>query len=170
MGRVKKKVLQEIPRRSRECLSCGIPFKPEMNYVSAVAEQGEGWERKDFCLKCWESSDSRREGSSTYWKATVPKKTKKEISIERETRALQLLKEAVANEQQTGEAYILALFLVRRRWLILRKEMTQENDQTLGLYEIPTTEEIIPVRKIDLNTIEIETIQKQIAQKLESLG
>lgn len=164
----------EIPRRNRTCNKAEEPLAPGTIYYSILVEEGKGYQRQDFCKSCWEK-EMREEWvpkASGHWKAQVPaKKNSDAASQKKEERALDLLKEALANkvEEEMAEAFILALYLARRKWLILREEIKQSKEHSLLVYEVSETEEMIAVpRPKSLSQIQVGTIQAKLVEKLKN--
>ena len=100
-----------------------------------------------------------------YWKSKIePRKSPPESS--RIGRALKLLKELKAQpDANEEEIFVLCLFLSHARQLALRQEFKKMGN-TYQLYEILRQEEFMTIKSLNLSQIQIETIQKSLAQKL----
>jgi hypothetical protein len=160
----------EIPRRNSQCALGQETFSPGMDYHSLLIEEDSGIQRQDFCNVCWNPEFIAK--AKIHWRSKVS--AKKEISSlphNRDERALLLLKEAIKGESQENrmEAFVLALYLARKKILHIRHESNKKVNDALILYEVSDTEEIIPIKKIDLSQIEIEETQKGIANKLRKI-
>lgn len=153
----------EIPRRNPLCTKGQEPFQPGVPYLSFLTESPKGLVRSDFCEKCWGSDLPA--GSVAEWRGRVPLKTEKQAPVNRNERALELLKLAL-HEQNKEEAFILGLYLARNRVLALRKEATINNLQ-VNLYEDPNTEEFYPIPKLSLSQIQTNAIQETLAKKFQ---
>ena len=68
-------------------------------------------------------------------------------------------------EKDPIETLLLALYLVRKRVLTFRKDYV-EGGQVFGLYEINSTEEMIAVKKVPLQSLDLTAIKLSIASKL----
>jgi len=111
----------DIPRRSRHCAECEVPFTPGAPYYSLLTH---AFERCDSCETCWNEPASG--DVITYWKASVPTKEEKvELSHDRDERAWQLFQMAV-EEKNDEEAFILSLYLARKRIIVSRQEVVEE--------------------------------------------
>lgn len=153
----------EIPRRSRKCLKGEEELAPGMEYCSALTEAEEGnYLRHDYCINCWQGLSNDEKGH-THWRSKIPQKVEETLPKDRDDRAMVLLKQLRTTSPQ--EAFVLALFLVRRKRLIWRQEVDPDGEK-FDLYEEVGTEEMIPVKKIPLTDIEIATTQKLIAERL----
>ncbi len=150
-----------IPRRSNRCAKGDDPFVPSTSYYSLVEEGEKGeLERRDYCEACWKGVDK---DGRTYWKGRVPEKKEraKYADLSRDARALALLRDALKGESTQDEAFVLALYLQRQKKLLSRKVVKEQQ-----LYEVAGTEEMIAVPVIKLSSLQVETVQKQIAEKM----
>ena len=165
----------EIPKRSTNCMEGHEILTPGTEYYSILLlDEEKRFQRFDFCLVCWEISAKKKflTQAKTSWKATVAsKKEIEDLSTKtRDEKAFFLLKDALQNqtEENWAEIFVLALYLARRRLLYLRQEIPEEDGSTLCLYEVAATEEILSIKRKSLLNVNIEEIQKKIAQKLSS--
>lgn len=163
----------EIPRRSRICSHKEENFIPGMNYFSVLLIESEnGIVRKDFCVDCWER-EARKSCAShaiSHWKSTVSQKKiiDSEVDQTREERACSLLKKTITSDspEDAAEAFVLALYLSRKKLLHLRKEFQQNDGQLMNLYEVSDTEEMLYVKRVPLSQLQIAVVQKRLAEKL----
>jgi hypothetical protein len=160
----------EIPKRSTTCYKGKETLEPGEEYYSALLEDETkpGYVRRDYCKKCWEDA-LKEEGKlfKSSWKAKVPPNTKvpkiKENYFEK---AFRLLRDSMDDPEQHGEAFLLALFLARKKKLLLRQEINKDG-KLYYLYENPATEEMLAVRKVDLTEIQQDKIQADMARKFK---
>jgi hypothetical protein len=139
----------KIPKRSTNCDGCAAPFIPGSAYISILKSSEEGWERGDYCSKCWENEKEKNKGQ--FWRGKIPLKRDKKLSPDekaldlfRETKDLKLLS-------------VLALYLLRRDQIVKRGE---------AYYEIPETGEVIVVEKIYLSPQEGKDAGEQLVRLL----
>lgn len=157
----------EIPRRSRVCCLGGEPLFPGAEYYSVLHEDSDGnLMRQDYCISCWQAHLDTSHKSFWKSKVKVPKvdnepKPKWEM-------ALQLLKDALSLGTVEGdqEAFVLALFLAHGKQLIWRQEWQKEKGDLYQLYEVASTEEILPVKRIEIPQEAISQIQQRVSHKL----
>lgn len=155
-----------IPRRAGACLKCGQGMEEQGEYYSILDTSEEYPQRFDYCIPCWEKGAKLESGGSsrTYWKSKVPlKKERKEVTLTKDEKALELLEELVSSDQEEDAnlAFVLALYLERRKQIAKRKDVKE-----VTIYEVLETEEILAVKKVDVRVLPIVEIQKQIDQKL----
>lgn len=160
----------EIPKRSGCCKQNGEPFLPGQHYYSVLTrEEGEetAYVRHDYCDSCWQQIKSKH-GIS--WNSMVPiKKQESELPKRRDERALYLLKETLRDLEREGasaEAFVLALYLARRRLIVWRQEYERKGKPPISIYEVMESEEMLGVPKIALSELHIEHTRQQLAQKL----
>ncbi len=151
----------DIPRRSKSCQKCTTVFSQGDNYCSVL----EQTIRLDFCYTCW--SEVKLLPKSFFWKAIVPQKKDSIDSAQTKfADIIELLKEIL--EKNAAEALLLALYLVRKRALIFRKEHLV-GDQLYALYEVNSTEEMIAVAKVPLSALDLTPLKLSIASKLNEI-
>jgi hypothetical protein len=159
----------EIPKRGATCAKGGEPLVAGEEYYSVLLEDPEkpGYLRQDFCLKCWQELQPK--AFKSYWKARVPKQWKPPKKEESPfDRAFRILREDLQNPtpENLNEAFILSIFLSRKRRLLLRQEIVHEGEAAY-LYEDPATEEILCIKKVEVSALKREEIQQALAKKFK---
>lgn len=165
----------EIPKRSNVCHQGKEPLLPGAEIYSTLKEGTiEGtYERQDFCLTCWKQlakENSHHEVCSS-WRSKIPlKKEASDLPKQRDARALCLLKEALKSNEpdDQAEAFVLTLYLARRRLLYFRQDLVLEDGQPASVCEVAETEEMLCIRKIALSHLQVEKIQQQLAKKFKA--
>jgi hypothetical protein len=168
---VKQPFILEIPKRSRCCHKGQEPFQPGTDYYSTLIEDPDGLLRRDYCPTCWDEQTRSvaLKQAKSIWKSQVPAKAVNPLEgLNREEKALALFKEAVAAKtpEMEAEAFILALYLARKKQIAFRDELQKENEH-LYLYEELATEEIICVKKVDFPKTMVDRVQQNLAAKLK---
>lgn len=168
-------VLQlEIPARSRKCCVEQEDFSSGSEYYSLLELDDECYKRKDFCPDCWKKHNTHPvadKSKKIFWKSRVPLKTDASPqTIQRDQYALQLLREFLQSgrKEEEPQAFVLALFLARSKLLRCINEV-KENGKHVFLYEVAATEEILPVKKVDLSTDQAEEVRKVLAAKCKHI-
>lgn len=161
----------EVPKRNSACSVGREPFKPGMAYVSILVREEEtsDFKRMDYCAVCWEREGKIPDGNASYWKSKVPKGAEKDkITAENyEDKVLELFKVAIRNGEE-AESFILSLWLIRKRRLILRHCYHEKNGQEVSVYEEPASEEAFTVRKVALNNEEVLELKSRLALSLRA--
>jgi hypothetical protein len=163
----------EVPKRASSCCKGGEIFLPGAEYFSVLVKcSDEMYRRQDYCLTCWESNGEISKNAASSWRSSVPlKKEGSELPKQRDARAFYLLKEATSspyNDASIAEAFVLSLYLARRRLICLRQEIHQEGKLPLCLYEVAETEEMLCVPKISISDLQVEIIQIELAKKFNA--
>jgi len=68
-------------------------------------------------------------------------------------------------EEESIQAFVLAIYLERKRLLFFRREIEQEG-HSMNLYEVAETEEMLCVKKVPLSALQIDKVQRELAKKL----
>jgi hypothetical protein len=153
----------DIPKRHRSCCTCSKPFKGAEIYYSALQE-GEGtvvFTRKDLCAPCWEKEQVSDQ--KTYWKGVLPDNSREQELPPKdvEARIFQLFKQNL-EEEKIPQAFILALFLQRRRKLVPREEL-----EKAYVYEWLETGAFFTIPKVKVQELPLEQLQVNIAESLK---
>lgn len=162
----------DIPKRNGQCAHQGERLLSGMEIYSLLIEEDtQRLARRDFCSACWNqirAIEEKRPSMRGYWKSKIEKRKTLEGSSRAE-RALALLRTLQqASEPQEAEIFVLCLFLSHARQLALRQEFEKEGI-TYHLYEILRKEEFVTVRVVNLSQFQIETVQKSLANQLQSI-
>lgn len=162
----------DIPKRHSQCSHAKEELVPGNDMYSAIFEEGHSLSREDYCSQCWThlQKEANMHEAVTYWKSVVPeKKEVKEIYLDRDDKALALLKKFSQSDNidETHQAMILALYLSRRRKLYRRKEEINDQGEGIIFYEVAQTQDFVQVKKVDPQNIDIPKIQKMIAANLK---
>lgn len=156
----------DIPRRHRRCVSGNEDFTHGQSYYSLIEPSEEGYMRKDYCPACWQNVQEPE--GKIFWKSSIPEKQQASAeAMRKDERALELLKEYRSSKcrEEQNQAFILALLLTRKKLLQLRQEI-EEDEGSVQLYEVRSTEEIIGVKKVDLSSIQADLIQTALTSAL----
>ena len=133
-----------------------------MDVVSHLEEQEE-WLRSDVCMGCYVP----REG--IVWKSRIPQQE----TETRDDRALlekawELLLHLIDKPEYElqEEAFLLALYLARKKILAQRKEKMEHEGRSWCLYEHLETSEMVLVPKVNPLKLPIPAVQKRLYNKL----
>lgn len=162
----------DIPKRQAQCSGGDHFFQKGDRCYTLVTLSAATWKRQDLCQHCWnklceeELSDQVR----SYWNTQITgKEPEAEQPKHKEGRALALLKEALLTRSATSEqeAFVLALYLARKKSLSLRQQVEQLGE-TIYLFESTATEELIPVKKVTINPDQVAVLQQRLAEMLKT--
>ncbi|MCC5832816.1 MAG: hypothetical protein JJU12_07225 [Chlamydiales bacterium] len=144
---------EKIPKRLTRCAAGDEPFTPGSEYVSLLKSTDEGWERADYCPKCWEQEKRGKYGP--FWRGKIPLKKEKRHSPDEQ--ALELFRRT----EDPKLLSVLALYLHRRDQIARRSET---------YYEIPETGEVVVVPKMRLSPEEGRKAGEQLVRLLNELS
>lgn len=160
----------EIPKRAKTCLTGQEAFLPGMEYYSILTEDAHGEvQRQDYCLDCWEKVNLDSIPVKSVWKSKVLNAKDEKLHFRnRDEKILHLFKELQLQDDEFAkmETYVLSIFLMRRKILLQREELDQAGE-TMILYEVSSTEEMLLIKKYELTALQIGLIQLGIAEKLK---
>lgn len=145
-----------IPRRATECILCKGAFQPGQEIQSQLLEKDEAWIRKDSCVHCFQQIPQ-----AVIWRHLIGSEEKvSEEDRDHIAHALDLLPRLIESESplEHEEAFLLALYLVRKKVLVHRVKM--------GLYENLETGDLYLVPKIDFSRFSAYATQVRLQEKL----
>jgi hypothetical protein len=158
----------DIPKRATTCAHSGKEFEPGSNYHSVVFEEGDAYGREDYSQESWNAGAKEAATCRTHihWIGRVPQKKPKSRfeDVSRTQAAMTVLREALSAGRH-DEAFILGLYLHRKRQIFPRKKMPRDG-LMVQLYEVAKTEEILAIPVVSLSTLQVNQIQLAVAAKL----
>lgn len=145
-----------IPKRNLVCVNCKNSFSSGQEIQSQLVESSQGWLRQDACTPCFSPLES-----AVIWKHTIG--TEEKVLPENQdhiAHALELLQKLIGSEliAEHEEAFLLALYLVRKKVLIHRVRM--------GLYENLETGDMYLIPKIDFAHFSAHAAGLRLQEKL----
>lgn len=164
----------EIPRRSRNCHSCTKPFSDGDVYMSVLLNDDQvEFARCDYCENCYQQVHAQ-EKPPIMWKGNaICISSKRKEPPDQKERLINLLRETLANPDEADEAFVIALYLARKRTLIFRHEIQLQDGRVQWVYEASATEEMFSVPKVPLEKLQdLEKLQgqQQFSRFLAILG
>lgn len=161
----------EIPKKNAKCSKLSEDILPGDEIYSVLKNLDDNFIREDYCSSCWSSVQNELEESVVLnWKSTVSqKKPEKELFMNKNQQVLSLFTKLSASESliDLQQAYILSLYLSRKKQIYFRKEFQDSLGQTMILYEVASNEENIIVKKFEFSEFDLPSIQKAIADSLK---
>lgn len=123
----------QIARSTKACGGCARKFVDREDYFAALFPQGEGFERKDFCLACWGASG--RPESFSFWKARAPEAAPKKQDQRRAVMDFfdRLMSPVEGDTPRPKLAFLFALILMQKRALRLVEQVIEGETTTMVL-------------------------------------
>lgn len=151
-----------IPRRNVRCSGCQQLFNPEQNYCSSILEQVDGAIiRQDHCMDC----KPEKTTCDVAWQGKIPSSATSLVNeAARCEKALELLRNFTHSEdpEEKNQAFVLALYLERRKQIVLRKEIWEGTKVATLLYEYLETGEMLHVPKVALDKLDLTLVAQQL--------
>ncbi len=163
-----------IRSRARHCSLSGEPFTEGEPIITALFPDPEssGYLRKDFSLPSWDARDEGAEQPFSFWRTVyeAPVHEEKEDPMKKEDPESLLRRLVEEDEDHTENVrYILAVMLERQK--LLRETDSQPvPDGILRVYEHRKTGEAFLVRDPNIPLDQVEKVQEEVIQLLESGG
>lgn len=145
------------------CWECEHNLQPGQAYFSGLVEADgnaeEAFQRRDYCLQCWESVD---EGNFfSYWKTRRPPEDKKpRVNTAVVFDFFDKLRDS-DRADATQMRFVLALYLARRKELDFVNVKNNGRNDVL-LFRRKASDETLQVEDPDLSDAEIETATEQL--------
>jgi len=106
-----------VSRSKPFCCVCGTEFRPSQSLFSALREEGEEFERRDFCPSCWDQQ--RTDAFFCHWKTRRAQPERKQVLDTDLMLDFFDRLEGAAAENKKVFRFVLALYLMRRKELKL---------------------------------------------------
>ncbi|MHC4712709.1 MAG: hypothetical protein ACYTAN_05465 [Planctomycetota bacterium] len=153
----------EIAASDTSCAACGRGFADRDEYYSALRQEGEGFERKDYCPGCWEPGDD----VFSFWKTRArlePEPPKRFVSDEV---ILDFFDRLSQSSQATRRKvfFITAVLLLRKR-LLREKGRKREGGAVKWVLWCPALEKSYEVEDAGVGGEEISEVLSEIGRVL----
>ena len=154
----------EIAQGDTSCAQCGRNFADTEEYYSALRETTEGFERRDYCLSCWNASDS---GLFSFWRTRArlePEPPKRFVSDEVILEFFDRLSQSAGGGKRKV-FFITAVLLLRKRLL---KEKARVRDGGISKWVLwcPALEKTYEVEDAGIAEEEIAEVLQEIGRVL----
>jgi hypothetical protein len=116
------------------CSATGRELRPGEEVYSVLAHQEGRFGRKDFSLEAWTGPPS---GAIAWWRTIVPEKPSAGGRTARPAARFEMLSEILRTGEPPEFAYMLALFLLRRKILRFEGEIRYADDSKILLLSHP---------------------------------
>ncbi len=157
-----------IRPRGRQCAACEKYFSDAEECVSALFEHDSIFERRDFCLSCWQNRQGPKEPFSSWqgvFEAPAPE-DKPEVMHHDTAESLFRRLITLENPDDAGVVYVLAVMLERKKILIERDAKPHPEGGMLRIYEHRKRGDSFMVIDPQLHLDEIGELQQVVADRL----
>jgi len=151
----------EIGGSSRSCGNCGKPLAEGEEFLSALYDHDETFERRDFCLECWPGPAGEM---FSYWRTAVPV-SDAPVKMRVNRNDTWALFESLTQDDHRHLAirYVVALVLLRQKQLVLLESEKDEEGECMVLRR-RGEEAAFRVRVLDLSEDEILAAQEHLCK------
>jgi hypothetical protein len=160
-----------ITKSLHRCGRCSKEFAEEEPYYSALHDSGVEFERKDFCVGCWEALDApQREQAFSFWRTEIPKADEPRKVFVDDAVIFDFFQRLASEEDQPTKRnfrYILGLMLMRKKKLKF-KDVVREGDKEYLILRRSRTKEEHRVLNPQLTDEEAEQVRQELTQILDT--
>ena len=160
-----------ISKSLHRCEQCGKEFAEEEGYFSALYDTGVEFNRKDFCVACWENPEApQREHVFSFWKTEIPKADEPRKMFVDDSVIFDFFQRLAPEDEEPTKRnfrYILGLMLMRKKKLKFKDVVRKDSREYLILRRSRTQEEH-RVLNPQLTDEETEQVRLELTQILET--
>lgn len=136
----------KVGRCSRQCYAEKRPLKEGEWYYSVVLLEDEVCHRRDYSADAWQGPP---EGTLGYWKCRMPTEGEKKMVLAPKAVLIDLLRQMEDMPEQAKTRYLLALILLRRRFVRLGNPLAYDESDS-----DPESSDQPPIKFMHLEVIE----------------
>ena len=151
-----------------KCVRCDIVFTDKQPYMSTLAIEADGYQRRDFCESCWGIPDVGKLVSHSAWKGFFRPPDAPPKEVLRKENAESLLRNYMETNDPSNKnvVYVLAVMLERKRIFVERDIQLKEDGTQVLVYEHRKTAEIFLIPDPRLKLAQLESVQTEVAALL----
>ncbi len=156
---VEWKVERGMPR----CAGTEREFEPGERYYSALVEEGDSFRRLDFCAEAWPRQNAGEFFS--FWKTRLPAETDEPKRRFIDTNVIYSFFTRLQEAEGVGKLtfrYLLALILIRKRYLRLDSIVKQDDGEHLAIWD-RRAQESLQVVNPDASREQLATAQQDLS-------
>lgn len=157
----------KISKPGEQCQKCGSAFQAGQPYFSALFLSQEGFERKDYCVECFQNE--RPADIFYYWKSAAKTETepRKRVAVDIDN-VLEFFRrlERESDAQKIAFRYILALMLARKKVLLAGDRKIDARGQSVQLYREKNGGAEHAVIEPELSAEEIQSMSAELGAVL----
>jgi hypothetical protein len=157
-----------IKQRADACAVTHRAFVTGEYFYTLLYHDSDGYRREDLSEEAWQNRNDNIRPFS-FWKSRYePSPPKPAEPVGKET-AEQLFRRLMSSKNPPANAcYVLAVMLERKRVLKQVKTESRDNASRVLIYEQPTTGDVFVVPDPQLRLDQLEAVQNEVAQLLQT--
>jgi hypothetical protein len=159
-----------IQHRAEACAATGKPFAAGENFYTLLFREGDGFRRQDLSEAAWQQRNENLQPFSFLRARFEPPPAAPAEPLPKEN-AEELFRRlvAAADRANVNACYVLAAMLERKR--VLKQIQTENGDHgRVLIYEHAKTGDVFVVPDPHLRLDELDDVQAEVAQLLQSSG
>ena len=156
----------QVARPNGTCKQCQQPLDAAQEFIATLLEQGEHFERADYCQKCW---DHTQPAVFSYWRTRLPEKEEKQKTFVDNDVLMNLFLrlESSSDVAKLNFRFVLALILMQKR--ILKYEQTEnEGEQEYWIVRTSGQQQTHKVANPRLDEQQIEQVTAELGSILST--
>ncbi|TET31819.1 MAG: hypothetical protein E3J72_21280 [Planctomycetota bacterium] len=160
----------KISRTTRTCAKCEAAFSRGDSFFSTVMDTTEGFQRMDFCPKCWEAvADDEKKKLFSFWKAGIrPKGAPKHRKLDMETAKEFFIRlHGSADADKKNFLYLLTLLILRKRGLVHKTTIREDGGEVLVLHFPKEEDTLYYVKSPPLDEAALEAVKADFSELLD---
>jgi len=151
-----------IDRKIETCSACGKQFAEGEQLVSGLYESDGGFARKDFCLACW--NDAIERDCLGHWRTKNAAEGQRRRFVDDDVIFSFFEKLTAGADESTADfRYVLALMLMRKRWLKLDR-VERDGEKVHMVLRCPRRDASYKVEERHLSPEEMEKLNDEVAK------
>ncbi|OPX24979.1 MAG: hypothetical protein B1H04_01030 [Planctomycetales bacterium 4484_123] len=160
----------KIARASGTCAGCGKELAGGQRFVAVLYDRGEGFERHDYCLACWEArGESAGAGAFCLWRGRVPVPEEPGRRLVSDEVLIDFFEKLDGRAEPTKVSlrFVVALMLMRKRLLVY--DSSEVDEQGREVWTMHFKSDSTPVRVIhpQLDADQMAEVARQLGSLFE---
>jgi hypothetical protein len=157
-----------IKQRADFCALTRRAFIPGEYFYTLLYHDAEGYRREDLSEEAWQNRNDNIRPFS-FWKSRYEPSPPKPVEPVARENAEQLFRRLMSSSNPPANAcYVLAVMLERKRALKQVKSESRDGGSRVLIYEQGTTGDVFVVPDPQLRLAELEAVQNEVAELLDS--
>jgi len=161
----------EISKTAGVCSSCGKELSPGEEFLAALKEAGEEFQREDRCLACWDAAGGQGSPEAlATWRTKVPQpQEKRKLFVDDEL--LINFFEALEGTDEPSKInfrFVLALVLMRKRLLAYERSETASDGRDFWTMRLKGTQRTYQVLDPHMDEDKIAEVSRNLGKILEA--
>ncbi len=153
--------------RLGKCCACEKALVENESYFGTLFDSAEGFDRRDYCVDCWNGDEGAHSDAFSFWQAKMPvREAKKKLFVDNMVLKQIFRRLATSDDEEKKPfTFVLALILMRKR-LVRYVETERQGDDELWIVRITGEDEKHRIYNPQLAEEEVARVQEQLNEVL----